>query len=350
MIFSSMLGELMTISSTAQEEILRAIRSKGYAESVQTEELLEDSKVTAYLRLFWYLRSIVTWNVGPYLDESGAMEEVWARTIEWLVEPQNIKVLSTVNISMYLEVFFELFLNVDFASSEQVCMKLRGQTERIKKYMEDSTYFYDIDCSVQDNFFVFKAVLGALYQFCDKKFSQDISFLALKLVTLSVFKRFYEEKKLLMKVIRHLVEEPFVGERLWFHFEPICREDYEEQIIRVLNNLRNTETFTFLQAELDNISLEVGFARIHCYFQEISHGPVVSLKKYLASVTYGNSSYLFNWIKKRLAEMRDVQLRSDFSKEIIGNLDGLIRKSKAKAREVIVMIPDIGVETIEMLK
>ena len=351
LVLSTMMGELMSVTSSDHKDIEERIQSDKFASSVTPDELFEDNRLSSYLRIFWYLRTIVNWNVETFFENNSRMEDVWAKTIEWLVDPQNIKVMTKVNISAFLEIFFELFLNIDFSTSELVASKMKDKIDRIKGCMDDSSLYFRVEEeSHMDNFFVFKAVLGSLFQFCDKKYSQDVSFLALKVVTLSVFKNFYEEKELLRNVLRHLVQTEFVGGRLWFHFEPISKEDYEEQIIRVLKNLKHHSIFDFIQAELDESSLEAGFCRVHCYFQELKHGPLVALKKKINLVRYGNPSYLFNWIKKNLVEIKDNQLRSDFQKEIVANLGYLIRASKLKAKEVIVMIPNIGIEAIETLK
>lgn len=67
-------------------------------------------------------------------------------------------------------------------------------------------------------------------------------------------------------------------------------------------------------------------------------------------MNYGSSTYLFNWIKRKLLEIRPESLRVEFSKELINNLKALIAKNKIKAKEVIVMIPNVGIEAIESLK
>lgn len=351
LVYSSMMAELMTI--TGQEAVKLKIQNFSPTREEEFAEFFEDSKMCSYFRLFWYLHKIVTWNVSQIYDKNSIMEEVWVKTIEWLMDPSNIKVLSTTNISLYLEIFFDLFLNVDFNTSQKVSENLSKRVDMIKLNMPDQQMLLKIDSNpTNDSFFVFRAILETLFQFCDQKYKPDVSFLALKLVTLSVFKQLVEDFDLVSKLVKNLLGEPFVGDRLWFHYEPIGKEDFEEQVIRLLSNLKQANKEYLAKIELDTmvISKQNGFYRVYCFLVDQKHGPIEAFKQYIALVDYGNPIYLFNWIKRKLMEAKQEKDKIEFSKVLIEKLDYLINKNKSKAKEIVVMIPNVGIEAIESLE
>ena len=265
LILSSMMADLMSIQSSIEE-----VKSK--IESVSTDKtednarlLLEDSRLSTFFRIFWYLNKIVTGHTTQMMDASSSFEEIWVRTIEWLVDPANIKVLSTISISMYLEVYFELFLNTDFTSSGRVAKNLRERVKMIDTCMKESKQTIDLssnedESSDREGFYTFKAVLDVLFMFCDPKLMPDISFLALKLINLSIFSSMTEDIPFVRKVITNLLSSPFVGDRLWFHYQPIGRDDFEEQLIRVIASVKDSS----LSSDSKDLSYENKHYRVYC--------------------------------------------------------------------------------------
>ena len=203
------------------------IRSK--IESICTDKtentarhLFEDPRVSTFFRIFWYLNKIVTGHTIQMMDERDSLEDIWVRTIEWLVDPANVKVLTTISISMYLEVYFELFLNTDFTSSGRVAKNLRERVKMIDTCMKESNQTVSQTVTEEsgdrEGFYTFKAVLDILFMFCDPKLMPDISFLALKLINLSIFSSMTEDGQFVRRVVTNLLSSPFVGDRLWFHY------------------------------------------------------------------------------------------------------------------------------------
>lgn len=349
LVLSSMLADLMTASkSESTSPIKKKIESTDFDSDTASSDFFEDKQNSAYFRIFWYLHKIVTWNVTPFYDGAHPREELWVKIIEWIIEPANLKVLSTVNVSIFLELLFELFLNVDFTSSEKVAECLRIKVSQFKEALHDASS--DKWTDETQGSYIFKSSLQILYKFMDPEYNIDIAFLAVKLITLSVFTGILDDQFTVSHTILTLLSRKFVGDRLWFHFEPISKEDLEEQVIRMITSWKSTGMSPSDTEQVEAKAMENEYYRVMCHMIELRAGPIESLNSYIKYVRYGSSSYLFNWIKKKLLELKQELVRIEFSKCIIGHLRYLINKNKAKAKEIIVMIPNVGVEAIESLK
>ena len=184
----------------------------------------------------------------------------------------------------------------------------------------------------------------------DPEYDVDVAFLALKLITLSIFTGILGEHSTIRQTVMTLISRPFVGDRLWFHYEAICKDDLEEQLIRLITSWKSTTLNAEDCEKIEELSRQNEFYRVMCHMIEMKAGPIEALNAYIKFVTYGSSTYLFNWIKRKLQEIRPESQRVEFSKELIHHLSVLISKNKSKAKEVIVMIPNVGIEAIESLK
>jgi hypothetical protein len=349
LVLSSMLADVMSLNKS---QVVAAMAGKIEAIDFESEssvnDFFEDRQNCSYFRIFWYLHKIVTWHVTPFFDSSTPSEDLWVRVIEWLIEPANLKVLSTVNVSLFLELMFELFLNVEFTSNTKVeeCLKRKVSLFMEAIQSEGETYLSEDN----QGSYVFRAALQILYKFMDPEYSVDVAFLALKLITLSVFNGILGEHSTVKQTVMTLISRPFVGDRLWFHYEPISKDDLEEQIIRLINSWKSSSMTSEDAEKIEEYAQKHEFYRLMCHMIDMKSGPIAALNAYLKHVNYGSSTYLFNWIKRKLQEIRPESLRIEFSKELIKNLKVLISKNKSKAKEVIVMIPNVGVEAIEKLK
>ena len=348
LVLSTMLADLMSIN---KEEISspmkKKIRDVNLDSETNVSEFFENKMNSAYFRIFWYLDKIVTWHVNPFFDGSTPSEDLWIRVIEWLIEPSNLKVLSTVNVSLFLELLFELFLNVEFTANPSVAECLKRKVSQFKEAIQEEESYLSED---NQSSYVFRACLQILYKFMDPEYGVDVAFLALKLITLSVFAGILGEHSTIKQTVMTLISRPFVGDRLWFHYEPICKDDLEEQLIRLISSWKNTTLTGEDSQAVEELTKQNEYFRVMCHMIEVRAGPIEALNSYIKFVNYGSSTYLFNWIKRKLQEIRPESLRIEFSKELIHHLDALIAKNKSKAKEVIVMIPNVGIEAIESLK
>lgn len=335
----------------SEEQAKPLIEQFAAASEEDRKSIFQDASLGSYLRMFWFLKAIVNWHVGGLVEHGQEMEEIWIKTISWLMDPSNIKVLSSVNINAYLETYFDLFLNVEFSTSLHIIEGLKSRVDTIRRHIEggrqkplpkspgkkksissEEESMAEEEGS-EDTFLAFKAILENLYQFSNPEFAIEISFLALKLVTLSVFKKIYNDSKFLISLVMTILSKPFSEGKLWFNYEIIKKEDFEEKVVRVISQIRVARDFGDFIIEMENLAVDNGFTRIHAFLIEITKGPIDALKNYIKTSKTHNCHHLFNWIKKCILETKSEQTKVAFCREVMRNLGRLVDAAQSDGPE-----------------
>ena len=370
LVLSTMMAELMSVCN--QPQVKDKISQFHYSakepakHQKELDEYFDDLKMKSYFRIFWYLHRIVSGNLNPMVDTTGQIETLWTRCLEWMIDPSNLKVLTSAHIGITLETYFDLFMNAEFATSHQVAQHLCGKVQLIKNKLSEKSPLGPVDSDVASLLresgdenpeltrdlicMALKATVDILMTFADPKYKPDISFLGLKLVSGGTFKSLMQDYAWIEQLIWTKISTPYVGERLLFHFEQLRKVDCEEKILRVLIVYQKSPRFKDKQDELKAKCLETQFCRVYCQLVEVTENSSKSLREYVKLVQDSNSDYLFNWIKRKLQNPINSEEKLAFSKEIMQHLGYLIKKSKNKAKEIIVMIPNLGVDSISKLE
>jgi len=139
------LTDLLAEVSTSQEKVKTIIeKSKTHSnrnsQQIHTEETAlstdvqdlqteDDKNVAHFFRLFWFLKCIVNSQVTLFSDKNNELELIWIRTVEWMLKESNLLAFSTIQFNMYLELFFDLFMNVDFASSQLALTEIKRRVD-----------------------------------------------------------------------------------------------------------------------------------------------------------------------------------------------------------------------------
>ena len=367
-ILSTFLTELMYFDDWVNEKIHDHELSKE-----EIVELSQNSNVMSYLRVFWFLKVIVSWSVGQMIENFSQMEEIWIKTVEWLMDPSNIKVLMGVNANMYLEIYFDLFLNVDFNKSLTIGIQLKDRLTFIKNAMagisvepttkeiefhdhtteEDSKGEEEIEV---DNFITFKAIVESLLQFSDESKKVEISFLSLKLISMSVFKQILDDSAFVKDLLLGLLSSPFIPNRLWFNYEAISKEDFEEKVVRIIDQFQRSKAFDReCKRTLADLSVSNKFYRVYAFMVEITRGPIEAYRQYFSNLHGSNPAHLFMWIKRKIMETKNIDKKAELCFEIMKDLAELVRNcykiqmDSKKAREIVMMIPNVGPEAVDSL-
>ena len=349
------LGTMMAELMFSQEEVNLIFEKLTAAPQEERKGILVDPKLGEYIRVFWFLKSIVNWQMVGIEEYRKDMEVVWLKVVGWMMDPSNIKVLSSTNINAYLEVYFDLFLNVEFSSSKRIALDLKSRLESLKsqigilepeKEMEapkspfspskkrsrkrkDSTgpaikEEEEDEEEQAEHLLLFKAIIQNLFQFANPDQSVNIAFLALKLMTLSVFNRIYRDSSFLKTIIVTLLSWPFLENQLWFNYEYVKKEDFEEKIVRVMSQFSKTKEFQTCRGSLQTMAVENGFRRVNGYLIETISGAVGALKYYMSNSMAMSHQYLFNWIKKMVVETQNEKDKREFCTNVMKSLGDLV--------------------------
>jgi hypothetical protein len=89
--------------------------------------------------------------------------------------------------------------------------------------------------------------------------------------------------------------------------------------------------------------------RVYGYLTGVREGHISALRVYLQFITEKSRYFLFDWIMQILKELSKEEIKS-FSDVIVEHIGELIQLDQKRARQVIMMIPNVGMNTIEHLK
>jgi len=121
-----------------------------------------------------------------------------------------------------------------------------------------------------------------------------------------------------------LLGQKFAENSLWFNYEPVGKEDFEEKVVRHLEKFSQSKEFTKVKEEIQELAKKNGYNRVQAFLIELSVGPVEALRQYVLSGADSNYSYLFVWIKKKLNEIRSEDLKLAFSREFFKHISSLV--------------------------
>lgn len=349
-VLTSMLTDLMCYDDSTNS----LLRQCNDADKIFA--LSSSPTVMSYMRMFWFLKVIVNWNVGLMLTNFGHMEDIWIKAVEWLMDPSSIKVLMSVNANMYLETYFDLFLNVDFNNSQVIGHSLKQRLTTIKnaiagvspapqsrdprnfKYLKDSRDSKDDhdlrtteedtiedDDQSSDNFVTFKAIVESLLQFSDDCKRIEISFLALKLISLSTFKQILDDSQFVKLLLINVLSDRFKDDRLWFNYEPISKHDFEEKIVRIIDQFQRSQAFDReSKRQLADISTSNDYHRIGAYMIEITRGTIDAYHHYIDSLRDSQPGHLFAWLKKKIIETVNIDKKAELCFEVMKDMRLLV--------------------------
>lgn len=146
---------------------------------------------------------------------------------------------------------------------------------------------------------------------------QQIYFLQLKLAR-------GDSRELGAGLAKGLLGQKFTENSLWFNYEPVGKEDFEEKVVRHLEKFSQSKEFAKVKEEIQELAKKNGYNRVQAFLIELSVGPVEALRQYVLSGADSNYSYLFVWIKKKLNEIRSEELKLAFSREFFKHISSLV--------------------------
>lgn len=298
----------------------------------------EDPHVEEYLRLVWFLKTLCSWNVSNIIEDVSRVEITLNYVIAWMVLPQNLRSLDALQINVCLEIFLDLFSNVDFSSNPKAFELVRRNVEPFKTKLAailgpvNSKPLITIpegaDGIKFKMFLVFKILEDCLFEHCHLSRRVEISYFGIELILLSVFGKFpYQDIKFIQNLLVNLLSEPFTLGRLWHRFLIATKEEFEEKITKFVSRLQEYQAFDDCKETLMWLAKENKHLRVLGFLLEHIKGPVEALPVYieLSLESPSTSANLILWMKKKLTELKDGSPQQiEMGKQILLHIDTIV--------------------------
>ena len=142
---------------------------------------------------------------------------------------------------------------------------------------------------------------------------------------MSVFKQIIDDSIFVKELLTSILSAPFTPKRLWFNYEPIPKEDFEEKVVRIVDQFQRSDAFDRdCKKSLADLANSNKFYRVYSFMLEITRGPIEAYRQYFASVQGSNPSHLFSWIKRTISEIKNIDKKAELCFEVVKDLGELV--------------------------
>lgn len=188
-------------------------------------------------RIFWFLWKIFKWKNFQILvidfHDIKKKEEMWKFTLEWMFEDLNGNILGHKFIQLYLEIFYEIFLNKEIMTNNHVFKSLVKIFMNISSKSNDDFYekwHLNVDFSTLTTE---ELILNLIFATTSEEFYSDISFLVIKILGLNSFQNLLENKQFIVKVIESTLSCDFNDEKFWLYYRPLDKLEFEDMVLNL---------------------------------------------------------------------------------------------------------------------
>lgn len=254
---TSLASEIIVMDPEVRTEILQeAIWQKGREPNLNT--YFEDENRRLFFRLFWFFNLVLSPNsleqslshFGNPAFLSSNIDEVHTKTLEWILDASNSKLILETHRQMYFEILYACLSNEALLKSPKV-IQLVKRLKRIylKKKLEsiDPTNpkyiaVFRSDQSLDTSFYPFclvQVIILILEFILDIKYHQELGFLAVKLLNNSQLHDRYENIEWVYCSLLMSLSEVFELSKFWIRYQPVTQDAFEDLIIGSLSHLSN---------------------------------------------------------------------------------------------------------------
>lgn len=188
-------------------------------------------------RIFWFLWKVFKWKNFQILvidfSDIKKKEETWKYTMEWMFEDLNGNILSHKFIQLYLEIFYEIFLNKELMTNHHVFISLKKIFTGIMSKTSDS-FFEDWKINVDfTKLTTEELILNLIFSTTSQELHSDVSFFVIKILNLDSFQNLFENKPFIVKIVESALNPKFKKSRFWMYYKDLSHEEVEDLILKV---------------------------------------------------------------------------------------------------------------------
>lgn len=218
--------------------------------------LLSQGDAVEALRLFYFLRKLV------HLDELSYAKSktyLWKQLFDFMLDSTNMVYLATLNINLTLEIILEstlkpdVFLNQEFLYHLHRTIRSLGSLRRfqiveasdvsarkaVRKLQDAELKDYSVKIVKE----LAEYVLESLTTKFGNQFEQDLGFMGLKLLSITLFKKLTFDTPFCLTCLKSVLSSPFTPNRLYYFYKLVTHSEFQEIVAacysKVTDNARS---------------------------------------------------------------------------------------------------------------
>lgn len=252
---TSLASEILVMDHEVRDEILQeAIWQKGKEPNLNT--YFEEENRRLFFRMFWFFNLVLSPNAleqsishfGDPAFLSPNISEIYAKTLEWILEAGNSKLILETHRQMYFEILYGCLSNESLLSSTKVIQLIKRLKKiYLKKKLEsiDPTNLKFVavfrpDQSLDTSpypFCVAEVVILILECILDTKYHQELGFLAIKLLGNSQHLDRFDHIEWVYCSLLLCLSDVFDNSKFWMKYQRVSQDTFEDLVIGTLGHL-----------------------------------------------------------------------------------------------------------------
>lgn len=344
--------------------------------SVKQIESSENKNLVKFSRIFWFLSCLIS-SDGEWLsliqEEVGTQDtesqkiKILMISIEWILLEKNFKSLCNANAQLLLELFYQLFLDYYFLTSEETTQyftlfwnKLKKNLITEKEKYEESGEKMNSTLNPSASYFnqaiknteeaqdmriekmlpeymnkeentTYKLILLCIQSIIPAKYQIDFNYLFLKVINLStMYTSLLQDLDWVKKIISKLISSRMRNGRFWLFYLPLTKTEFENEILTVFKLVKfNKEWMSILsdKAEKNDYML------ITAGIIEQLYGPYSALRIHLKNFSHSRNQEIYGWMMEKLKglDMREKELESEIEKLKLNPQDNYLSVRQAES-------------------
>lgn len=273
--FLTMLAaEILTMDHSIRKTILDEAIFQS-TEDMDVDKYFEEPNRRLFFRLFWFFnlvfspgaleKSLLHFTDEPLTIEKN-MADIYAKTLEWLLDTNNSKIILDTSSQMFFELIFSCVMNQRLLKNSKVVdvvKKLKNIYLKKNEQPEGDGIKFVANFRATQNlnldpypFSVAENILMILEDILHYRYRKDIAFTAVKLLCFGNHERKFENQEWICHELLTMLDDDFDEGRYWLDYRPIHQDKFEDLVIGAADGLEKLKSIEDLKKRITAMAFD----------------------------------------------------------------------------------------------
>ncbi len=331
-LFLTMLVAEIMMDSSIKETILKDAVWEN-TQNIDLDTYFDDENRRLFFRIFWFFNLVLAPNslensLSHFSNHPeslmGNIPDIFAKTLEWILDGNNAKIVIHTHSQMFFETIYQCVNNIKLLKCQKV-IDLVKKIKNIHLKKTDQTNDLKFVASFRATqslnyepypFVIAENILMILDEVLEEQYKQDLAFAIIKVLNYGPHERKYENQEWMCSTLMNVMKEPFTPNRFWVDYKSVSQDKFEDLVIGACDKLDNNKFLLPHKKTITQCAIDNKYTRVYVHMIGSEIKLIDVFKLFLKNTNEYNSQYLFEWIKKNLADpaVDKVELTEELTK------------------------------------
>lgn len=279
----------------------------------------DDENKRLFFRVFWFFNLVLApgsleSSLSHFSSQPEALmvniPEIYSKTLEWILDGNNAKVVIETHSKMFFETVYQCVNNQQMLKCQKVIDLIR-KIKNIHLKKTDQTNDLKFVASFRATqslnhepypFVVAENILMIFDEVLEEKYKQDLAFVATRVLNFGTHERRFENQEWICVTLSNAMREPFKANRFWVDYKPTTQDKFEDLIIGACDKLEDSKFLGPPKKTITALAMDNRYTRVYVHMVGSDIKLIETFRLFLKNTTENNCQYLFEWIKKNIAD------------------------------------------------